>query len=157
MLLQRLVQLCWCALVLCLWMFADILRHNLSIDNSIASRGGGCGVVSAAPILPVLPEEDIELYKEGKSIFKNYCASCHNKNMQDDMTGPALRGVEERWKDFPKEDLYNWIRNSQQLVSEGHPRAVSLVYEWNNVVMTSFPNMSDEEIETVLLYIETFD
>jgi len=154
MLIHRLVQLCWCALALCLWIFADILRHNLSADNSIASTRVACGLVNSTP---KLPEENIEIYKEGKKLFKNYCASCHNKNMKDDMTGPALSGVEERWKDYPKEDLHSWIRNSQKLVSEKHPRAISLVQEWNNVVMTSFPNLSDEDIEGVLLYIEALD
>lgn len=153
MLLHRLVQLCWCALALCLWMFADILRHNLS-TASIAEVAI-CGVVDTAPKVKI-PEGNIELFKEGKTIFKNYCASCHNKNMKDDMTGPALGGVEERWADYPREDLYNWIRNSQQLVSQKHPRAVNLMSDWNNVTMTSFPNLTDEEIEGVLLYIETF-
>ncbi len=120
----------------------------------MASVAPICGVVDNIPKIK-LSESEIELYKEGKTIFKNYCASCHNKNMKDDMTGPALAGVEERWEKYPKEDLYNWIRNSQKLVSEKHPRAISLVKEWNNISMTSFPNLSDEEIEGVLLFIST--
>ena len=40
---------------------------------------------------------------EGNTLFKNNCASCHNKNMKDDLTGPALGGVEERWADYPQE------------------------------------------------------
>lgn len=157
MLLHRLVQLCWCALALCLWMFADILRHNLSTENvetiAISSPEGNiCGGVLS--YTAELSDSEIELLKEGKKTFKNYCASCHNKNMKDDMTGPALKGVVERWKEYPKEDLHSWIRNSQELVSKGHPRAITLIKEWNNAVMTPFPNMSDEEIEGVLLYID---
>ena len=38
--------------------------------------------------------EEISL---GSVLFKNQCASCHNKNMRDDLTGPALAGVEKRW------------------------------------------------------------
>lgn len=41
----------------------------------------------------------------GQAIFQNYCASCHNKNMKDDLTGPALGGVQERWAAYPREDL----------------------------------------------------
>ena len=151
MLLHRLVQLCWCALALCLWMFADILRHNLLNANAATTEVAFCGVVDT---VSKIPEGEMKFYKEGKIIFKNYCASCHNKNMNEDMIGPALSGVEERWKDYPKQDLYNWIRNSQELVSKKHPRAVSLMKEWNNTTMTSFPNLNDEEIECVLLYIE---
>lgn len=154
MLLHRLVQLCWCALILCLWIFADILRHNLSTANVAITELAFCGVVDTTP--NIIPEGKIETYAIGKTTFKNYCASCHNKNMKDDMTGPALGGVEERWADYPREDLYSWIRNSQQLASEKHPRAISLVKEWDNIVMNPFPNLTDEEIEGILLYVEAF-
>ena len=32
---------------------------------------------------------------EGKELFRGKCATCHNKNMKQDLTGPALGGVEE--------------------------------------------------------------
>ena len=66
-------------------------------------------------------------HKLGKVLFKNNCASCHNKNMKDDLTGPALGGFQERWADYPKEDLYSWIRNSQAMISSGHQR-LSLIH-----------------------------
>ena len=47
--------------------------------------------------------------------------------MKDDLTGPALGAVEERWADYPEEDLYNWIRNSGAMIADGHPRAVELM------------------------------
>ena len=50
----------------------------------------------------------------GKTIFINNCATCHNKNMKDKLTGPALGGVETRWESKTK--LYSWIRNSQQKI-----------------------------------------
>ncbi|MCI1268122.1 MAG: c-type cytochrome [Saprospiraceae bacterium] len=90
----------------------------------------------------------------GKASFKNNCASCHNKNMKDNLTGPALAGVEARWSAFPKADLYSWIRNSQGLIAKGHPRAVELYNTYNKLVMTAFPAISDEEIESILLYID---
>ena len=64
--------------------------------------------------------------EEGKNLFIANCASCHNKNMKDNLTGPALGGTEERWAAFPREDLYKWIRNSQALIATGHPRATEL-------------------------------
>lgn len=156
MLLHRLVQLCWCALALCLWIFVDIIRLNVinqSRNAEVAKENNlFCGTVS--PQIIVSPEKR-ETFKKGKTTFKNYCASCHNKNMKDDMTGPALLGVEERWADYPREDLHEWIRNSQKLVEEKHPRAVELYKEWNFSVMTSFPNMTEEEIEGVLFYISS--
>src|SRR6056297_3690275 len=90
----------------------------------------------------------------GKSLFRSHCASCPNKNMKDDLTGPALGGTQERWAEYPREDLYTWIRYSQRLISEGHPRANELWDEWKPTVMNNFPNLTDQEIENVLAYIK---
>ena len=89
----------------------------------------------------------------GKELFKANCAQCHAKNMKSDATGPALGGFEERWADFPREDLYNWIKNSQAMIANGHPRAVELWNEWKPTQMQAFPNLSDENIESITLYI----
>ena len=90
--------------------------------------------------------------ESGKTLFRNYCATCHDKTMVKDATGPALAGAEERWAEYPREDLYGWIRNSQALIVAGHPRANELWDEWNSV-MTAWPNLTDEDIESILLYI----
>ena len=55
--------------------------------------------------------------------------------MKDDLTVPTLGGVTARWAAHPRENLYAWIRNSQRLISEGHPRAKELWGEWNPYVM----------------------
>jgi len=91
--------------------------------------------------------------QDGKALFKNNCASCHAKNMVTNSTGPALSGAEERWADYPKEDLYSWIRNSSAMIESGHPRAKELWSEWGPTVMTSFPNLKDEDIDALLVYI----
>ena len=91
---------------------------------------------------------------EGTTLFKNNCASCHNRNMKDDLTGPALGGVEERWADYPQEDLYAWIRNSQALISAGHPRANELFNDWNKSIMNSFTQLTDDQITNILAYID---
>jgi len=90
----------------------------------------------------------------GKALFKNQCASCHNKNMKDDLTGPALGPAEANWADYPQEDLYNWIKNSQAMIAAGHPRATELWNTWKPTVMTSFPTLTDADIANVLAYIE---
>jgi mono/diheme cytochrome c family protein len=90
---------------------------------------------------------------DGKVLFRNYCASCHAKNMKSALTGPALGGAEERWADYPREDLYAWIRNSQAMIATGHPRAVELWNEYKPTVMTAWPDLTDEEIESILLYV----
>jgi mono/diheme cytochrome c family protein len=94
----------------------------------------------------------------GKTLFRNNCAACHNKDMKSKLTGPALGGTQERWANYPEADLYSWIRNSQAMISSGHPRAVELWNEWKPTVMNSFPNLSDGDIANILVYIKcTFE
>lgn len=90
----------------------------------------------------------------GKTLFISNCAACHNKNMKDNLTGPALGYVQNSWSEYPPEDLYQWIRNSQALVEAGHPRAKALWKEWSPTVMTPFPSLSDADIEAILAYID---
>ncbi|RLD22034.1 MAG: cytochrome c class I [Bacteroidetes bacterium] len=92
--------------------------------------------------------------EEGKTLFRNTCAACHNKNMKADLTGPALGGTEENWADYPREDLYLWIRNSQGMIADGHPKAMELWNKWKPVVMIPNPDMTDEQIESIMLYID---
>lgn len=87
----------------------------------------------------------------GKALFTANCASCHAKNMKTALTGPALAGVEGRWSN--QADLYAWIRNSQAMIKKGHPRSVELWNQYKPTVMTAFPTLKDEEIASMLLYI----
>jgi mono/diheme cytochrome c family protein len=87
----------------------------------------------------------------GKALFTANCASCHAKNMKTALTGPALAGVEGRWSN--QADLYAWIRNSQAMIKKGNPRAVELWNQYKPTVMTAFPTLTDEEIGSMLLYI----
>ena len=89
----------------------------------------------------------------GKGLFKNNCAQCHNKNMRDDLTGPALGGVRERWEGR-EEILYAWIRNSQAVVQSGDEYAVNIYNKWGKTLMNPFPNLTDDEIESLLIYID---
>lgn len=91
--------------------------------------------------------------KAGKTLFQNNCASCHNKNMKSDLTGPALGDVETRWAAYPRTDLYQWIRNSQSMVNS-HPRGKQLWADWGPTIMNSFNGLSDQDIENILAYIQ---
>ena len=100
-------------------------------------------------------ENEDPVFVAGKTLFKNNCATCHNRNMRDDMTGPALRGVTSRWSAFPPDDLYKFIRNSQKMIhQEKHPRALELWNKWAQRQMNTFEHLSDADIESILAYIE---
>lgn len=90
---------------------------------------------------------------EGKVLFKNYCATCHAKDMKTAATGPALVNAEANWAEYDRADLYGWIRNSQKMIADGHPRATELWNEYKPNIMTAFPNLTDDNIESILAYI----
>ncbi len=108
---------------------------------------GWCGVRSPPP------GDKSEEYARGKDLFIQNCAACHNKNMKDNLTGPALGGVENRWSKFPRKDLYNYIRHSQAMTKAKHPRAHQLWKEWKPAIMNDFSPLTDQEIENLLYYI----
>jgi len=137
--MSRILLLLFFALSATLAMAQEEAQADESAAEAEASADAGEGAVSI---------------EEGKTLFRNYCATCHAKNMKDDLTGPALGGVQERWSDYPEEDLYRWIRQSQAMIEEGHPRAVELWDEWGPTVMNNFLNLSDQEIANVLGYID---
>ena len=98
---------------------------------------------------PKLTEQQIR----GKKLFRKNCASCHRRNMVDDMTGPALRGVTKRWEGR-EALLYDWIKNSQAVIDSGDPYAVALFRKWDKDVMNAFPKLTDKDIDDLLSYIE---
>ncbi|HEY8387059.1 MAG TPA: c-type cytochrome [Parasegetibacter sp.] len=90
--------------------------------------------------------------QDGKALFNSNCASCHHP--LKDVTGPALKGSMDRWGS--KEKLHAWVRNSQAVIKSGDQYAVDLFNKWNKVIMTSFPTLSDEEIDAIFAYVEGF-
>ncbi len=113
-----------------------------------------CILFALSSILFVGSSSAAPTVEAGKTIFQNQCAACHNKNMKDNLTGPALGGAEARWAAYPKEDLYNWIRNSQAMIAAGHPKATELWNQFKPTVMNSFPTFTDDDIASTLLYID---
>ena len=83
----------------------------------------------------------------GESLFKSNCAACHKLDKRG--VGPALRNIDEK---YDREWLYKWIKNSQGLIKSGDSKAVALFKEYNNSVMTSFPALSNKDIDNILAY-----
>jgi cytochrome c oxidase subunit 2 len=87
--------------------------------------------------------------EEGEKLFTANCTSCHAIN--EKVVGPALKGAHtkhaESW-------MIQWVKNSQKLVKSGDAEAVKLYKENNESVMTSFENLSDNQIKSVIAYIK---
>lgn len=90
------------------------------------------------------------LFNKGKKLFKNYCASCHYIGMDRTMTAPALGGITERRN---RKWLYDYTRNSMEMYKANDSIAIELRNQgW--ALMTSFPNLSDSELENLYYFIE---
>ncbi|MFD2593763.1 cytochrome c3 family protein [Sphingobacterium griseoflavum] len=87
--------------------------------------------------------------KEGQTLFKSKCTTCHSVTKK--VVGPALAGMTQR---HDEEWLVKWIRNSQAMVAAGDPTAVKLFEENNNLVMTAFTDLSDDQIKNIIAYVE---
>ena len=89
----------------------------------------------------------------GKQLFMDNCASCHHSKMVNDLVGPALIGVDERWE--KREDLIAFIQDPQQLINDNHPRAVEIAALWPSE-MTSSTHLKNEDVEDILKYIRSY-
>ncbi|MGJ8591124.1 MAG: c-type cytochrome [Aquaticitalea sp.] len=90
---------------------------------------------------------------KGKSLFNSNCAACHK--LDGPMTGPALRNVEQRLADEQGLDrswLTDWIHNSSGVIKSGDAYANKIFKEYNNSIMTPFPQLSDQDISDILAY-----
>jgi len=91
--------------------------------------------------------------QDGKALFNANCASCHK--MDQKLTGPALLGVEDRWKGN-RANLHAWIKNSSKYAPTD-PYASALVKEYSGAVMTAFDGvLDDKQIDAVLDYIKNW-
>jgi mono/diheme cytochrome c family protein len=87
-------------------------------------------------------------YVAGKKLFASNCETCHS--LDKHAAPQMLVGIEERWKD--KALLYEFIRNSQAVIAKD-TYAKSLYEEYNKAAMPSFINLTDKQIEQMLLYV----
>jgi mono/diheme cytochrome c family protein len=85
----------------------------------------------------------------GKKLFNANCAACHKLNKR--AVGPALKGVSAK---YDREWLYTWIKNSTAMVKSGDAQAVAIYEEYNGSVMTSFPQLSNEDIDNIIAYTD---
>lgn len=86
---------------------------------------------------------------DGKKLFEMSCGSCHRPTT--DGTGPALKGVKEKWAS-KGDDIYKYIRNPQSQVEAGVPSALAI----NNYDPTVMPGQAidKEEIDEIFEYLE---
>lgn len=107
----------------------------------------GEAVVENAPVAQVV-DPGVE---RGKKIFKTNCAACHK--LEGKLIGPELLKIGDKYED---EWLKLWIKDNNALVASGDKLAKT-ASEYSPIAMTPFPQLSDEDLDDLLKYLEVGD
>jgi len=83
---------------------------------------------------------------EGRKIFKDKCASCHQ--LDRNSTGPALT---PKLTELDEAFAIKWIRNWKALVDAGDKTAIEAA-KFSPAEMTTFPTLTDDQIKNVIAY-----
>ena len=88
---------------------------------------------------------------DGESLFKANCASCHKADAP--YVGPALKGARDR--EPSKDWVYKWVKNASAMANTD-PYAMKLKAAAGGVIMTSFPDLKNEEIDAILDWADSY-
>jgi len=92
---------------------------------------------------------EAEAIAAGEVLFQQNCKTCHN--IETKLIGPALKNVYDRrelsW-------IQSFVKNSTKMIQSGDELAVQVYNENNQVMMTTFDFLSDEEILNIMAYIK---
>jgi cytochrome c2 len=102
---------------------------------------------------PMPENPQLTALNKGNMMFQENCASCHS--ITKDLTGPALGGVLERTgrSRHDLDHLYAFTRNPANIMKySSYYRC--LKSKFGGAMMTSFPSLSDEDLDNIYGYIE---
>src|SRR5581483_5150189 len=51
---------------------------------------------------------------------------------------------------------YNWVHNSAKVIASGDKTANDIFNKFNKTAMTAFPQLSNEEIDAILKYVDEY-
>jgi mono/diheme cytochrome c family protein len=119
--------------------------ENTSADNTPTEPADGNNTASSATA--TASNADLET---GKRLYSTNCAVCHKLN-NEVLIGPGLAGINQK---HSQDWLVSWIKNSQKVIESGDKYGVELFNKFNKVPMPAYENFSDDEIKSILAYIE---
>jgi mono/diheme cytochrome c family protein len=121
--------------------------NQAKINKNVDLNNKGIG-----PITSVSLDTEINksLAKQGKTIFKLKCASCHRTHKK--FTGPPMAGILNRRS---PEWIMNMILNPIQMVKED-ALAKALFIEYNTSIMGN-QNLSEQDTRALLEYFRTLN
>ena len=86
----------------------------------------------------------------GQQIFQQNCATCHS--LDKVVTGPALRGVNDRGPWTDRANLHKWVHGPGAFIPTT-PYTTDLQKQYGQI-MPSFPQLSDKDIDAIFDYIK---
>jgi cytochrome c551/c552 len=87
---------------------------------------------------------------DGKIIFSSRCAACHNVNVK--IVGPALANVDQR---HSLDWIVKFVHSSQTLVKGNDKEAIALFNEFNQMIMPDHPDLSGDQVKSIVEYIKS--
>jgi mono/diheme cytochrome c family protein len=85
----------------------------------------------------------------GKQLFQEQCAACHNVNIRT--VGPALANVDQT---HSLEWIYNFVKSSQSMVKKGDKQAADIFGQFQ-IVMPDHPDITKDQVKDILSYIKS--
>jgi mono/diheme cytochrome c family protein len=94
------------------------------------------------------------LLADGGGLFKAKCATCHQPHKNG--TGPKLFEARKRWEAAGEGELIvEWVKNNAKLRASGKStRAKNIFEEYKGSVMTSFTDLKDEDVISILDWVD---
>lgn len=122
-----------------------LLGVAVYIQSVLKTSASPAAVVTT--MAPMPEKVLIVINEKGKALFQDKCASCHRIWG----TGiPLLEHVEDK---VERPVLYEWIRNSDNVLQSGNKYFNSLVTKFGGVRMTNFPELTNADIDAILEYV----
>ena len=87
--------------------------------------------------------------EEGKTIFSNRCTACHA--IDKNVVGPALMNVDKR---HDEKWIISFVHSSQTVIKSGDMAAVNLFNRFNKTPMPDHPDLTDEQVRSIISYIK---
>ncbi len=107
------------------------------------------GLCFVLALLTATPTQAAVDPKEGEQLFKANCTSCHAVKRK--VIGPALAGV---WDRRDEAWIIKFVKNSQAVIKSGDEYAVNLYKEYNETLMTAWPQLTDDQIRGIIAYVK---
>jgi mono/diheme cytochrome c family protein len=93
--------------------------------------------------------DSTQILQHGEQLFRRHCSACHSVHRE--VVGPMLASITKKrsqaW-------LLRFIRNSEEVINSGDTYARHMMDAFNNQVMPTFPMLSQQDIQSILTYIE---